>query len=52
MLADFGTKVRAAIDDSAKFGDAGTSDLFTGISRETDKNLWFLEAHMYAARSS
>ena len=52
VLADFGAKVRAAIDDSAKFGDAGTSDLFTGISRETDKNLWFLEAHIYAARPS
>jgi starvation-inducible DNA-binding protein len=47
VLADFGRKVRAAIDESAKFGDAGTSDLFTGISREADKNLWFLEAHMY-----
>jgi starvation-inducible DNA-binding protein len=50
VLADFGRKVRAAIDESAKFGDAGTSDLFTGISRETDKNLWFLEAHLYAKR--
>jgi starvation-inducible DNA-binding protein len=50
VLADFGKKVRAAIDEAAKFGDAGTSDLFTGISRETDKNLWFLEAHAYGAR--
>jgi starvation-inducible DNA-binding protein len=50
VLADFGRKVRAAIEESAKFGDAGTSDLFTGISRETDKNLWFLEAHLYAKR--
>jgi starvation-inducible DNA-binding protein len=49
-LADFGKKVRAAIDESAKFGDAGTSDLFTGISRETDKSLWFLEAHLYNKR--
>ena len=50
VLADFGRKVRAAIDESAKFGDAGTEDLFTGISRETDKNVWFLEAHLYAKR--
>lgn len=50
VVADFGRKVRAAIEESAKFGDAGTSDLFTGISRETDKNLWFLEAHLYAKR--
>ena len=50
VLADFGKKVRAAIDESARSGDAGTSDLFTGVSRETDKNLWFLEAHLYAKR--
>lgn len=50
VVADFGRKLRAAIDESAQLGDAGTSDLFTGISRETDKNLWFLEAHTYAAR--
>lgn len=47
VLADFGQKVRAAIDTAAKLGDAGTSDLFTGISRENDKSLWFLEAHSY-----
>jgi starvation-inducible DNA-binding protein len=46
-VAEFGRKVRAAIDESAKFGDAGTSDLFTGVSRDTDKNLWLLEAHLY-----
>jgi starvation-inducible DNA-binding protein len=50
VYADFGKKVRAAIEDSAKSGDADTSDLFTGISRETDKNLWFLEAHLYSKR--
>ncbi len=27
-----------------------TSDLFTGMSREIDKDLWFLEAHLYAKR--
>ena len=47
VLADFGQKARAAIEESAKLGDAGTSDLFTGISRETDQSLWFLEAHLY-----
>lgn len=50
VLADFGRKVRAAIEESAKMGDADTSDLFTGISRETDKTLWFLEAHLYEKR--
>ena len=27
-----------------------TADLFTGVSRETDKYLWFLEAHLHAKR--
>jgi DNA-binding ferritin-like protein len=29
---------------------ADTADLFTGISRASDKYLWFLEAHLYAKR--
>ena len=45
-LAAFGASVRQAIDESAGFGDADTADLFTEISRETDKQLWFLEAHL------
>jgi starvation-inducible DNA-binding protein len=49
-LADFGAKVRKGIDEAARMGDADTSDLFTGISRETDKDLWFLEAHLHAKR--
>ncbi len=49
-VADFGAKVRKAIDDAARAGDADTSDLFTGISREIDKDLWFLEAHLHAKR--
>ena len=49
-VADFGAKVRKAIDDSARAGDADTSDLFTGISREVDKDLWFLEAHLHGTR--
>jgi starvation-inducible DNA-binding protein len=51
VVADFGRKVRAAIEESAKLGDADTSDLFTGVSRETDKNLWFLEAHLTRSAS-
>lgn len=47
-VANFGAKVRKAIDESARAGDAGTSDLFTGMSREIDKDLWFLEAHLQA----
>jgi starvation-inducible DNA-binding protein len=49
-LADFGKKVRAAIDVSAQLGDADTADLFTGVSRDADKYLWFLEAHLQGGR--
>lgn len=47
-LADFGAKVRSAIDVSGKLGDAGTADLFTEISRGVDQWLWFVEAHEQA----
>jgi starvation-inducible DNA-binding protein len=49
-LADYGAKVRAAIAAADELGDADTADLFTGISRENDKHLWFLEAHLHAKR--
>jgi starvation-inducible DNA-binding protein len=45
-LARFGKSVRKAIDDTGKAGDADTSDLFTGVSRAVDKNLWLVEAHL------
>ena len=38
--------VRAAIEIADDFGDAGTADLFTEVSRDLDKDLWFLEAHL------
>lgn len=46
-LADFGRKIRASIATAAKLDDAGTSDLCTAISRDVDKYLWFLEAHLH-----
>lgn len=49
-LAAFGKGVRAAIEESAEIGDADTEDLFTGISRGIDKNLWFVEAHAQTAQ--
>lgn len=45
-LADFGKSVRKSIDESSDLGDQDTADLFTEISREIDKHLWFVEAHI------
>ncbi|CAA9387904.1 MAG: DNA protection during starvation protein [uncultured Pyrinomonadaceae bacterium] len=47
-MADFNKRVRANIDDADEAGDANTADLLTGISREMDKLLWFVEAHVQA----
>ena len=40
--------MRAAIDEADEAGDKDTADLFTEISRELDKDLWFLQAHVQA----
>ena len=45
-LAKFGALVRAAIDEFTRAGDAGSADLATEVSREVDKDLWFVEAHL------
>ena len=45
-LATFGEQVRDAIDRADQLGDKDTADLFTGVSREADKYLWFVEAHL------
>ena len=38
--------MRAAIDEADEAGDKDTADLFTEISRELDKDLWFLQAQL------
>jgi starvation-inducible DNA-binding protein len=49
-LAAFGKAARKAIDDANKLGDLDAADLFTEVSRGTDKWLWFVEAHLQAER--
>ena len=46
QLSVYGKSVRVAIEATAELGDADTADLFTQLSREIDKYLWFLEAHL------
>ena len=47
-MSDFGRKVRSNIDATDELGDKDTADIYTGISRELDKLLWFVEAHNQA----
>ena len=44
--AQYAASARAAIAQSDEAGDLGTADMFTGISREVDKLLWFAESHL------
>jgi starvation-inducible DNA-binding protein len=48
QIAAVGKAVRSGADDTEELGDKDTADLFTGISRELDKYLWFVEAHLQA----
>jgi len=45
-LAAFGKLAREAIDAADEAGDKDTADLFTGVSKQIDMDLWFVEAHL------
>ena len=45
-FATVGNAMRSAIDEADELGDKDTADLFTEISRDLDKSLYFLEAHL------
>ena len=49
-LAAFAAAARKAIGQANELGDLDTADLFTEVSRGTDKWLWFVEAHLQAER--
>ena len=48
-LALYARSIRHGIAEAMGWGDMGTSDLYTEVSREIDKRLWFLEAHLQTA---
>ncbi len=45
-LAIFAKHLRQAMDSAASWDDQDTNDIYTQISREVDKKLWFTEAHL------
>ncbi|MDQ3398139.1 MAG: DNA starvation/stationary phase protection protein Dps [Deinococcota bacterium] len=45
-FAAYGASTRAASRRAAELGDPTTEDLYLEVSREVDKNLYFLESHL------
>jgi starvation-inducible DNA-binding protein len=43
---DHGGKLRAAISAADEAGDEDVADLFTEVSREVDKDAWFIGANL------
>ncbi len=46
-VATLAKLARQAIDAADEAGDKDTADLFTGVSKQLDMDLWFLEAHLH-----
>ena len=47
-VAHHANALREAVNASEDLDDKITADLFTSVTRELDKDLWFLEAHLQA----
>lgn len=45
-VAHHANALREAVQESDDLNDAITADVFTQLTRELDKDLWFLEAHL------
>ena len=45
-VAHHANALREAVQEAGDLGDDITVDLFTTLTRELDKDLWFLEAHL------
>ena len=45
-FAILGEHARNNISQAEKYGDIATGDIYIGLARFLDKNLWFLEAHL------
>lgn len=45
-LGHYANALRTAVQEADDLEDAITTDLFTTLTREMDKDLWFIEAHI------
>ncbi|TDL78377.1 DNA starvation/stationary phase protection protein Dps [Palleronia sediminis] len=45
-FVDVGKRVREALEEAGEIGDDDTEDLFTEVSRQIDKDAWFIGANM------
>jgi starvation-inducible DNA-binding protein len=50
-FATHASHLRRNVDRTADLGDADSADLFVDLSREVDKQLWFLESHLQTEAS-
>jgi starvation-inducible DNA-binding protein len=48
----YAASTRKAMDASEKLGDMDTNDLFIEVSRQVDKDLWFLDAHLQSVKGA